>query len=292
MKLASERAQRQFGAIARRQLLAVGFTARQVESWLRRGRLFPQYPGVYAWGRPDLSVEGQHAAALLFAGRGSALTSLTALWWRGLLGRRPAQIHIDAPGRRHSQRGLLIRHPTDIARESHRGLPVVPLVQALLAATAFLSHDSLRLVLARADFEKVLDLAALDAALGPGRPGSGAVHRALASHLPALAACSNAFERDFALFCERHAVPIPEPNARIGRYRPDMLWREQRLIVELDGRDAHSSAAQIAADNRRQAREALSRSPGAYARSAVSVPGRSIRHIVGPLGNGSSPSSV
>ena len=182
------------------------------------------------------------------------------------------------------------------------------------------SHDSLRLVLARADFEKVLDLAALDAALGPGRPGSSAIHRALAAHLPALAACSNGFERAFVLFCERHAVPIPEPNVRIGRYRPDMLWREQRLIVELDGRDGHSSAAQIAADNRRQAelerlgyrvlrfsweqlqreseavlaqiREALSRSPGAYARSAVSVPGRSIRHIVGPLGNGSSPSSV
>jgi len=253
VKLASERAQRQFGPIARHQLLAVGFTARQVDSWLRRGRLYPHYPGVYAWGRPDLSVEGQHAAALLFAGRGSALTSLTALWWRGLLGRRPAQIHIDAPGRRRSQRGLLIRHPTNIARESHRGLPIVPLPWALLAASAFLTHDSLRLVLARADFEKILDLAALHATLGPGRAGSRALHRALASHLPELAACSNRFERDFVLFCELHAIPIPEPNARIGRYRPDMLWREQRLVVELDGKDAHSSAAQIAADSHRQA---------------------------------------
>ena len=253
MKLASERTRLQFGAISRQQLLSAGFSRGRVREWLRRGRLHPLYPGVYAWGRPDLSVEGEHASALLFAGRGSALTSLSALWWRGLLGRRPARIHVDAPGRRRSQRGLLIRHSTAIARDNHRGLPIVPLPQALLAASAFLTHDSLRLVLARADFERVLDLAALHAALGPGRAGSSAVHRALASHLPELARCSNRFERDFVFLCELHAVPIPEPNARIGRYRPDMLWREQRLIVELDGKDAHSSAAQIAADSHRQA---------------------------------------
>ncbi|MFN8114418.1 MAG: DUF559 domain-containing protein, partial [Solirubrobacterales bacterium] len=46
---------------------------------------------------------------------------------------------------------------------------------------------------------------------------------------------------------------IPEPNERLGRYRPDMLWREHRLIVEIDGRDAHSTPAQLAADARRQA---------------------------------------
>ena len=40
---------------------------------------------------------------------------------------------------------------------------------------------------------------------------------------------------------------------RIGRYRPDMLWRGQRLIVELDGARAHSTPAQLAADAERQA---------------------------------------
>jgi very-short-patch-repair endonuclease len=31
-----------------------------------------------------------------------------------------------------------------------------------------------------------------------------------------------------------------------------MLWRKERLIVELDGAQAHSTAAQLAADARRQ----------------------------------------
>jgi len=48
-------------------------------------------------------------------------------------------------------------------------------------------------------------------------------------------------------------LPLPEPNERIGRWRPDMLWRETRLVVELDGRDAHSTTAQLAADARREA---------------------------------------
>ena len=59
------------------------------------------------------------------------------------------------------------------------------------------------------------------------------------AHLPQLARCTNRFERYFVLLCERHGLPIPDPNERIGRYRPDMLWREARLIVELDGHDAH-----------------------------------------------------
>ena len=74
------------------------------------------------------------------------------------------------------------------------------------------------------------------------------------AHLPHLAACANGRERDFVLLCERHGLPIPEPNTRIGRYRPDMLWPDRRLIVEIDGRRAHSTPAQLAADGRRQER--------------------------------------
>ena len=75
----------------------------------------------------------------------------------------------------------------------------------------------------------------------------------MAAHLPQLAACESPLEIDFVLLCERFGVPLPEPNVRIGRWRPDMLWREARLIVELDGEDAHRTAAQLAADERRAA---------------------------------------
>ena len=104
---------RQFGVIARPQLLAAGFSPTRVRDWVRSGRLHRVHPGVYALGRPELSVEGEMAAALLYSGRGSALGGISALWWLGLLNRRPALIHIDAPGRGGSRADIRIRHPRE-----------------------------------------------------------------------------------------------------------------------------------------------------------------------------------
>ncbi len=252
-KRAVELASRQFWAIARRQLLATGFSAARIRSWVRSGRLHPSLPGVYAWGREELGGEGELAAALLYAGPGSALGGLTGLWWLGLLNRRPNPIDIDAPGRSRCRPGIRIRHPARVERTWHRRLPVASLPDALLAAAPALSRNALRLVLARAEFDAALDLTALHADLGPGRAGTTAVRAAMAAHLPQLARCANGFEREFVLLCESYGLPLPEPNARVGRFRPDMLWRDARLIVELDGRAAHHTAAQIASDLSRQA---------------------------------------
>ena len=65
---ASALAALQFGAIARRQLLDVGFTRSRVEHWIRSKRLHPHHPGVYAYGRSELGTDGELAAALLLAG--------------------------------------------------------------------------------------------------------------------------------------------------------------------------------------------------------------------------------
>lgn len=250
---AGDLAERCFGAVARRQLLEQGDSSARIDHWRAIGRMFSRYPGVYAWGRRGLSESGQLAAGLLYAGKGSALGGLSALWWLGLLNDRPNLIHIDAPGFAGSRQDLLIRHPRQVRRRLHEGLPVVPLPQALLTAAPALSHNALRLVLARAGFDHTLSLPSVHSACGEGRPGSRAFRRALASHLPQLAKCANGFEREFVLLCERFRLPIPEPNPRVGRPRPDMLWRDRMLIVELDGKDAHTSPAQIAEDETRQA---------------------------------------
>lgn len=249
---ASELAARQFGAVARRQLAAAGISPSQIRTWERLGRLHRRQPGVFAWGRADLSTEGELAVALLLAGPGAALASLTALWWMRLLNGRPSAIHAASPRRVRSRAGLEFSRSKDPGRRLHRGLPVVPLPEALLAAAASLSRNALRLVLARAEFERLLARRELEAVLRSGRPGTVALRAAVDAHLPALARCANELERDFVLLCERCRLPIPEPNERISRFRPDMLWPQARLIVELDGSDAHSTPAQLGADARRQ----------------------------------------
>lgn len=244
--------ERQFGAIARWQLLEAGVTDTQIRKWLRAGRMFRRYPGVYAWGRRDLPKRGELAAALLFAGRGAGLTGLTGLWWCKLLRREPHPKHVAAPGHSRSRKGLRISHPALIERTMRDDIPVTDLGQMLAFASTELDRDSLRLVLARAEFEDMLSLTALRDSLGRGISGSSALRAAIDAHLPQLARCSNGFERDFVLLCERFGLPIPEPNVPKGRFVPDMTWEGNKLIVELDGKGAHRTPAQRARDRKRQ----------------------------------------
>jgi very-short-patch-repair endonuclease len=41
-------------------------------------------------------------------------------------------------------------------------------------------------------------------------------------------------EEDFFAFVRHHHLPLPDTNVKLGRWEVDFLWREQRLIVEID----------------------------------------------------------
>jgi very-short-patch-repair endonuclease len=58
-------------------------------------------------------------------------------------------------------------------------------------------------------------------------------------------------ERDFLAICRRYRIPQPEVNVRIERYRVDFLWRQQRLIVEVDGYIYHRGRQAMRDDNDR-----------------------------------------
>ena len=51
------------------------------------------------------------------------------------------------------------------------------------------------------------------------------------------------FEDAFLRFVRRHGLPLPEVNQRVAGHEVDMLWRRERLIVELDGRAYHDDHA-------------------------------------------------
>lgn len=58
-------------------------------------------------------------------------------------------------------------------------------------------------------------------------------------------------ERCMVELCRRHGLPNPEVNVSVGPYKVDFLWRDQRLIVETDGYEGHSSRASFEADRAR-----------------------------------------
>jgi very-short-patch-repair endonuclease len=58
-------------------------------------------------------------------------------------------------------------------------------------------------------------------------------------------------EAVFLALCRRHRLPKPEVNVRIDRFEVDFLWRENRLVVEVDGWDAHRSRSRFEEDRAR-----------------------------------------
>ncbi len=60
-------------------------------------------------------------------------------------------------------------------------------------------------------------------------------------------------EDDFLDFCRRYGLPTPLTNVIVGGYLVDAYFEEERLIVELDGWNFHSSRASFENDRQRDA---------------------------------------
>lgn len=54
--------------------------------------------------------------------------------------------------------------------------------------------------------------------------------------------------------CEVIGIPLPELNVIVAGVRVDALWREQRLVIELDGVGNHGTPAQIDRGRRNELR--------------------------------------
>ena len=242
---------RQWGVIARWQLIACGLSATGIRRWLARGHLYELYPGVYAVGHPALTTEGQLTAALFHAGAGAALSHGTAAWWWELTPIRETRIHVSVPRRRRVDERLIVHHPRELTTMRHRRLVVTPLCRTLLDFAATASARRVRKALAEADFRHGLNPASLLPWLGRGLPGSAALRRAIDAHLPELARTASPMEDDFLFFCEEHGLPTPSANRRIAGKKVDACWPEHRLIVELDSVGAHASAPRRLVDRER-----------------------------------------
>ncbi len=241
----------QWGVIDHRQLRACGIGRSRASRWMTAGRLHRIHPGVYAVGHPTIPPEGALTAALLFAGAGATLSHGTAAWWWRLIDEPPNLIHISADRRRQPVAGIQIHHRRSLSRTRHRRLPVTSVSQALLDYATNAPLRRVKRALAEAEFQDLIDLDEVRLVLGPGRPGSARLRVALEQHQPELALTRSVLEERFLALCVSAGLPPPEVNASLGGLMIDMLWREQRLVVELDGHAAHHTAAQIERDHRR-----------------------------------------
>lgn len=247
-------ASRQFGVVARYQLLHLGIPGSVIGDWARSAVLARLHRAVYAVGHTALSTEARLTAAVLYAGPDAMLSDATAAWWLSLTDRRPPDVHVSTPRRCRDTSGVVVHDRRAWPRTWHRGLPVAPLHEVLLAYAASATAEDLRYALAQAEYRGYLKLDLWRPGLGQGRAGAAALRKALAAHQPRLAMTRSLLERRLLALCERSGLPAPRVNAVVEGHRVDALWAAERVIVEVDGRDGHRTWAQRQRDLERDLR--------------------------------------
>jgi hypothetical protein len=247
-------ADRQAGRVAWWQLIALGIDDAMAVRWAAGGYLHVVHPRVYAVGHRASSVEGDLWAAILYAGPGAMLSHATALWCHGLLDHPPWPLQVTTPRRCRSLEGVRVYGRRTCQRIIERVLPTTSIEQALLDFAARAPLDRVRYALANADYHKVLDIPALQVIAGKGRAGSAKLNKALERHQPKLAHTRSPLERTFLILCERAGIPMPDVNVWVAGVLVDAVWRDRRLVVEIDGEGNHSSWAQIQNDRSKELR--------------------------------------
>jgi very-short-patch-repair endonuclease len=199
-----------------------------------------------------VSLDARLIAALLYAGDQAVFSHTTAAWIWSLIVTEPTRIHLTVPGRRSSLPGVRVHRSRDVAQATCSGLPVTSIARTLVDLAGMLSFRELRRALAEAEYQNLLSIPEVKSVLKQGRHGSRALRRALNHHLPQLARTLSVLEERFLELCQASELPLPEINARVGGMRVDAMWRQQRLVAELDGAAAHGGWARASRDRERE----------------------------------------
>jgi predicted transcriptional regulator of viral defense system len=250
---------RQYGVVARRQLLAVGLTREAIAHRTRVGRLYCLYRGVYAVGHRLLSPEARWMAAVLSAGRGAVLShrSAAALWgirrWRG------GKVDVTTSSSRRQRPGITW-HVTNLPADeitSLAAIPVTTVPRTLLDLAAVLDHRGMELAINEAEVRRYADQLSLPALLEryPRRRGAATIRAILAAGGIGTMLTRSELEERFLRFVAQRGLPRPQLNAPIavrgGFVEVDCAWRRARLIAELDGRAVHGTASAFERDRAR-----------------------------------------
>lgn len=222
------------------------------------------FRGVYVVGRADVTAYGRAWAAILATRGHGPVQHVRALGHRSAaaalgVGDEPPRPEIVVVGAVLDVRGIEIRRTRRLAADEVRvdplGLPWTDWARTTVDLAAVLSPRELDRHLDRSDRERLIDLRAVDAALGRarGRRGTGVLRQALDLYRDAPDALFlSRLERLAYRVLVPAGIPRPEVNGRValpggGSIRVDLLLRDHLLAIELDGRD-HARGDQFRVD--------------------------------------------
>jgi very-short-patch-repair endonuclease len=249
-------AARQFGVVARRQLLAMGLTRHQIDGRIARGTVRILHRGVLLVAGTPLTHEARVIAALLSAEGPAVASHRSAAVLRGMLPERAGPVHVTVRADRPGTPGIVphtSRRMVDVS--SHLGIPCTADARTLVDVAATEGAVAARRAWTTLAGRRLLRPGAVERELRhhPGRRGCAAVRAMLEHHRELVTGRTRSLLEAAALsMCADHGLPAPRVNTLVrlehATYEADLLWEEGRLIAELDDWSTHGHPHAFRAD--------------------------------------------
>ena len=242
----AEIAARQHGVVTLLQLLAVGLDRNAIKYRLRVGRLHLLHRGVYAVGHRPPSPLTTAIAAVLACGPDAVLSHRSAgalwrilTWWH-------TPMEVTAPTQ-HRLKEIQVHRSRHADATTHYGIPVTTPARTLVDLADVLTPNQLTRAVNEAQVQRLVTAAELTTLL-TRYPG-----RRTARLTPERGATRSHLEDRFTRFLKRHDLPLPERNQPIAGHEVDAVYREQKLVIELDSRQFHTTPRAFERDRDRDA---------------------------------------
>lgn len=228
------------------QLYSLGLSSDQIRRRVKRGLLHVLHRGVFIVGPPNISPRGHLKGGLLTLGDQSFLTHRSSIAVQGLRKIDTRNIHLTVIADHTPKRPNLIIHRTSTTPHRHEirssdGLRYSSLPRALIEVAPTESSEELMRLITQGIRKDRLDLKATTEALARhhGQPGVAKLTGVLGRYVDP-ADRKSGLELKFDDYCATdHRIPIYAKNVRMGGHEWDVVFWDQKLIVELDGRPYH-----------------------------------------------------
>src|SRR3954447_8006877 len=243
----------QDGIVRIDQLTALGLSRDARKRRIAQRRLIPQYPGIYAVGHDELTERGRFRAVVWAGGEGALLAD--RVWERPV---KRLAIAVPLP-RCPSPWGVTV-HRTALgpADRTHvRGIPCLSVSRLLVALAGSEQPPAVEAAFERAERKNWIRPDLIER-LAYNRPGAATLRVLLASHRPKSGATRSLLERRLLAGIRRAGLPEPIVNGTLDLgdiiIEPDLMWPDERVLVELDGLDTHRTPTAMRRDRHRDRR--------------------------------------
>ena len=249
----------QHGVVTRAQLLERGLAVHAIDWLVRCRRVVVLRRGVYQIG--PLPVDhGPEAAAIHACGCDVSLSHRSAAAMHGVVNspRAPFPVEVTMPRRKRRRiDGARVHRVRDLRPDevtTIEGIPVTTPARTLLDVAGTLPSREVEQALAIGLRRRIVTTDELVQMLErhPRHRGVPLLRRLLSAEDGPAFTRSEAEEKLLELV-ETSRLPRPQLNVSVLGHEVDFLWRDARLVAEVDGYAFHSTRRSFGADRRRDA---------------------------------------